>query len=252
MAEIREDDLFTQPDISYMGECAICFLPLSLDLTKCSLMACCSKTICIGCNFANTKRENEEGLENRCAFCREPTATSGEEADKRILERIKKKCPVAMREMGKKGFNKGDYDTAFKYYTNAAELGDAGAHYYLSFMYHLGDGVEKDTKNARYHAEQAAIAGHPNARYNLGAEEMNNGNFDRAVKHFIIAANLGDSESLKCLKMLYTGGDASKKDYADALRACQAAVEATKSSERERAEQAIKNGEASNEYAWQP
>jgi TPR repeat protein len=198
----------------------------------------------MGCSIANMKHENEEGLENRCAFCREPTVKSEEEAEKNITERIKKKCPVAMREMGKMYFNKGDYDTAFKYYTKAAELGDVDAHFHLSHMFHNGDGIENDTKKARHHAEQAAIAGHPTARYNLGAEEMNNGNFVRAVKHFIIAANLGDNDSLNRLKDLYTGGDASKEDYANALRAYQAAVEATKSSEREIAEEDVKNGKA--------
>ncbi len=241
-AEIRDNRLFTQPDESYLGECPICFLPLSLDLTKSNLMSCCSQKICMGCASANMKSEIEEGLENRCAFCREPLPITQEEGDNRGLERIKKICPVAMREMGKTRFNEGDYDTAFKYYTNAAELGDAEAHHFLSLMYHYGNGIENDTKKARYHAEQAAIAGHDKARYNLGAEEMNDGKFDRAVKHFIIAANLGESESLKCLKLLYTGGDASKEDYADALRACQAALEATKSSEREKAEEDVKNG----------
>jgi len=39
-----------------------------------------------------------------------------------------------------------------------------------------------------------------------------------------------------------TEGHASKEDYADALRAYQAAVNATKRSGRERAEEAMKNG----------
>jgi TPR repeat protein len=65
---------------------------------------------------------------------------------------------------------------------------------------------------------------------------MDNGRYDRAKKHWIIAANLGDHDSLKCLKKLYADGHASKEDYASALRAYQAAVEETKSAEREEAE----------------
>jgi hypothetical protein len=50
---------------------------------------------------------------------------------------------------------------------------------------------------------------------------------------------------LTCIKRLYADGLASKEDYASALRACQAAVDATKSPERERTEEAIKKGEVS-------
>jgi TPR repeat protein len=109
-------------------------------------------------------------------------------------------------------------------------------------MYRNGKAVEKDTKKYIYHLEEAAIGGHPEARHNLGCIETNNGNFERAVKHFIIAANLGNDGSLKSLRELYADGHASKEDYASALRAYQAALEAAKSAEREKVEKAIKSG----------
>src|SRR6056300_651088 len=34
MAEIRDDRLFRQPEISHLGECPICCLPLPLDVKK--------------------------------------------------------------------------------------------------------------------------------------------------------------------------------------------------------------------------
>ena len=117
-----------------------------------------------------------------------------------------------------------------------------GAHFRLAEMYCEGKGVEKDTEKEVYHLEEAAIGGHPNARHNLGIEELNNGRFERARKLFIIAANLGYHDSLKELKELYTKGHASKEDYAGALHAYQATVDATKSIEREKAERAIENG----------
>ena len=52
------------------------------------------------------------------------------------------------------------------------------------------------------------------------------------MKHWIIAANLGYDESIKALKEAYKGGDVSKEDLAAALRAHQAAVDATKSPQR--------------------
>jgi tetratricopeptide (TPR) repeat protein len=235
-AELRDRDLFAQPDGSHLGECPICCLPLSLNMTKSGFMGCCSKMICLGCAYANQKREFEAGLEKRCAFCREPLPKSKEEWHKRIMNRIKKNCPAAMYQMGQKRKLEGDYKTALKYFTNAAELEYAAAHYSLSMLYHNGQGVEKDDEKRMYHWEEAAIGGHPTARHNLGIYDGNNSKFERARKHFIIAANLGYNKSLNALKELYTEGHASKEDYADALRAYQAAVDETKSTMREVAE----------------
>jgi TPR repeat protein len=45
-----------------------------------------------------------------------------------------------------------------------------------------GNGVEKDEKKELHHLEEAAIAGHPVARHNLGCYEGMNGRMERAVK----------------------------------------------------------------------
>jgi TPR repeat protein len=172
-------------------------------------------------------------------------STSKEGAEKNRLERVKKNDPVAIRVMGKKHYRRGDHENAFKYWTRAAGLGDAEAHFNLSVMYYKGEGVDRDEKKQVYHLEEAAIGGHPAARHNIGVLEETNGRFGRARKHWIIATNLGFNDSLKLLRKLYADGHASKEDYADTLRAYQAAVDAMKSSERERAEEAIKKGEAS-------
>ena len=60
------------------------------------------------------------------------------------------------------------------------------------------------------------------------------GSKERAVKHFIIAANLGHDESLQRVKNEWRV--LSKDDFAAALRAYQAAVDATKSERREAAD----------------
>ncbi len=237
-------DLFTLPDSSHLGECPICFLPLPIEqkkstLSKYSLMSCCSKYICNGCNIANQMREIAAGLKPRCAFCREPISKSQEESDKRMTmtKRVKKNDQVAMRFMGnKKRCHEGDYKGAVEYLTKAAELGEAEAHFNLSTLYREGRGVDKDMKKYTYHLEEAAIRGHPGARHNLGCLEADNGRCERAAKHFIIAANLGYEDSLQKIRELYADGHASKEDYADALRAYQVAVDATKSTEREAAE----------------
>jgi TPR repeat protein len=200
-------------------------------------MECCSKLICDGCHHANVKRETEARLEHRCAFCREPAPQSDEEIEKRKMERVKKNDPVAMAQMGKKHDKERDYGKALEYWTKAAELGDVEANAFLGSMYYDGRGVEKDKKKAIYHLEQAAMGGHPWARVLLADYEMkNNGRFKRAAKHYIIAANLGEDDSLKPIKDLFVKGIVSEEEYAAAIRGHQAAVDATKSPEREEAD----------------
>jgi tetratricopeptide (TPR) repeat protein len=238
LAELHDDELFTQNDSSQLGECPLCCLPLSIDARKSSMMSCCCKVICNGCNYANQKREFEQGLEPRCAFCREPSPKSDEEHNKNVMERIKKNDPVAMTQMGKIHEKEGDFGKALEYWAKAAELGDADAHCGLGMLYYNGTGVEKDEKKFVYHFEQAAIGGHTSARGLLAAHEIENGRSERAVKHCIINANLGCDESLKYIKMLFVQGVASKEEYAAALRGYQAAVNETKSAERDKAEEA--------------
>jgi tetratricopeptide (TPR) repeat protein len=236
LAELRDRDLFTMPDGNHYGECPICCLPLPIDATTTMINTCCSKYICIGCDYANKKREIEAGLKMRCAYCREPMEKSDKEFDKQRMERVKKNCPAAMNHMGKQHRDEGDYETALEYFTKAAELGNASAHYSLSFRYREGEGVEKDKEKEIHHLEEAAIRGHPVARNDLGCEEAENGRFERAKKHFIISANLGYHNSLSNVKRLYVEGNASKEEYLGALRAYQAAVNEAKSAERDEAE----------------
>jgi TPR repeat protein len=151
------------------------------------------------------------------------------------MERAKANDPVAMCQMGKQCRDEGDYEGAVKYFTKAAALGNIDAHFELSGAYCYGRGVEKDKKKEIYHSEEAAIGGHPKARNNLGCYENENGRRERAVKHFIIAANLGHDDSLETLKKGFMIGLVNKEDYAAALRGHQAAVDATKSKQREEA-----------------
>ncbi len=235
-AEIRDDRLFTQPEESHLGECSICCLPLPLDENKWRINACCCKRICNGCNYADKKRELEAGLEPKCAFCREPAPKSQEDTDARNTKRVKANDPIALLHVGKNCYDEGDLEGAFEYYTKAAKAGEIGAHHNLSIMHRLGEGVEKDEKKEVYHLEIAAIGGHPDARHNLGCYEGNRGRLKRAMQHFIIAANLGSDEALEEVKKGFRWGVVSKDDYEAALRCHQAAVDATKSKQRDEAE----------------
>jgi tetratricopeptide (TPR) repeat protein len=234
-AELRDEILFRQPESSYFGDCPICFLPLPIDQSKSSITGCCSKTICNGCCYAHALRNL---LKETCPFCRHPAAKSQAEAALDLMKRIEKNDPVAMRQMGGMRYEEGDYISAFEYLTKAAELGDMHARAELAYMYCKGKGVDKDERKALYHWEEAAIGGHPVARHNLAAIEMKNGRPERAVKHFIIAANLGDDHSMKELWECYEKGYVSKDDLSVTLRAHHTAVNATKSPQRKAAEEA--------------
>ncbi len=126
-----------------------------------------------------------------CPFCREPILDGEEENRKRVMERVKTNDPAVMHQMGIIRFNEGDIDKAVEYLKEAGELGDAAAHYQLGCMYYIGEVVEKDLEMGIYHWKEAAIGGHPQARHYLAIIEGNNGNTERAVKNFIIAASLG-------------------------------------------------------------
>ena len=235
VAELRDEILFKQPESSHLGDCPICYLPLPLDRSKSCLYSCCSKHICVGCDHANKKREAERRLEQRCAFCRTDLPKTMEEVNEQMMRRIEANDPIAMCYMGSKRCKEGDYKSAFEYFTQAAALGDGAAHYQLSMMYYNGIGVEKDQRRELYHTEQAAIGGHPKARQNLVCLEGENDQHNRAVKHLIIAAKLGYDKSLEHAKALYKAGLVSKEDFAVALRGHQAAIDATKSPQREEA-----------------
>ena len=232
LAKLRDDNLFKMPDGSHLGECPLCCLPLSLDLELSSLTSCCSELICDGCCYANAKSNGGE----RCPFCREPYAMSMEEAERNVAKRIKAGDPVAFRQKGIEAKIAGNYIVALDYLTKAAKMGDAESHYQLGEMHYAAQGMERDMKKAIYHYEEAAIGGHTTARHNLGTFENNNYlRYDRAVKHYIIAASLGFDPSLSALQDLYKIGRVKKEDLAAAFRAHHAAVEGTKSSQREEA-----------------
>ena len=234
-AELKDEILFRQPESNHYGDCPICCLPLPLDAQESTMYSCCSKYICLACSHANIKREFEGRLERKCPFCRTALHKTDEESKERLMKRVDANDPVAMREIGLERYHKGDYMAALEYSAKAAALGDADAHFHLSTLYLFGLGVEKDEKKQKHHLEQAAIGGHPGARHNLALLEGRNCQHNRAAKHWIIAAKLGCDESLEAVKNLCKDGCVSKEDFAATLRGHHAAIEATKSPQREAA-----------------
>ena len=79
------------------------------------------------------------------------------------------------------------------------------------------------------------MRGNMNARSNLGSMEADLGNFDRALKHLMIAVRGGWSDSLGITKQMYSKGHATKDDYTKALQLYQTYLGEIKSNQRDEA-----------------
>ena len=241
-AELRDELLFKQPESTHFGDCPICCVPLSLDHDKSSLTSCCCVYFCDGCAYANQMKGAVSRNEPLCPFCRVPYVRSVAEAERNVQKRIEAGNRDAIRQKGVEAFKVRNYGEALELLTKAANMGDIAAHHYLAGMYVAGQGVERDEKKALHLCEEAAIGGHPEARFNLGATDARHLRYDRAVKHFTIAASQGFGEALETLKEIYKEGSGlvSKEDFAKVLRAHHAAIAATKTPQREEAAKAAK------------
>ena len=232
--ELHDEKLFKQPLPN--EDCPICMLPLPTLLSGHSYKSCCGKIICSGCIHAVAIRDGGVGL---CPFCRAPTPTA-----KEIIEQMKKRMELddveAMMWLGicyYEGDNElpQDINKALELWHQAAKLGHAPSYYSIGMAYLNGDGVGRDEKKARHYWELAAMRGHVSSRHNLGIFEGRTGNLDRALKHFMIAAGCGDKDSLEMIKKMFMNGQATKDDYAQALRAYQTCLVEIKSKQRDEA-----------------
>ena len=234
-AELHEEQLFQQPPLK--EDCPICMLPLPSLHTGSKYKVCCGKDICSGCIHAVALRDNGVGL---CPFCRTPTPDSKEELVKRTKKRVEVGDAHAMFNLGC-NYRKGDfglpqdYEKALEFWHKAGELGYARVYHNIANAYHFGKGVERDEKKADHYDELAAMGGHVTARHNLGVFEDHAGNWDRAIKHWLIAAGDGYDDSVKHIQKLFMAGCATKEDYTRALQAYQAYLDEIKSDQRDKA-----------------
>ena len=237
--DISDDELFKQPPPK--EDCPICLLRLP-TLEKGSMYyACCGKIICSGCCYAPVYDNlGNEINEKKCPFCRTPVPSSDEEYKKRLQKRVELDDAEAILMLGcnyrdaDDGFPQ-DYDKAMELFVRAGELGCAESYSGVGYAYSNGRGVEIDKKKANHYYKLSAMRGNVNARYNLGLDEEDEGNMNRALKHYMIAAEGGEPDSLKEIQTLYMNGHATKDDYAKALRAYQTYLAEIKSIQRDAA-----------------
>ena len=92
-----------------------------------------------------------------------------------------------------------------------------------------------DKATAAEYYKKAAMQGHVLSRHNLGCCEGDKGSYDRAVRHWLISAKMGDKESVQEIKKAFMAGVATKGAYAEALKGHQDALEVMKSHDRDEA-----------------
>ena len=113
-----------------------------------------------------------------------------------------------------------DMTKANELWLKAGELGCARGYSELGYSFSNGMGVGADKKKAKHYYEIAAMKGDVQARYNLGLSESKAGNHhQRALKHMIIAARAGHTESLDVIKAGYMNWLVKKDAYENTLRA---------------------------------
>jgi len=235
VAELHDEALFKQPPPK--KDCPLCFLRIPSLESGSKYHLCCGQLVCSGCVHAVFTRAKGVSL---CPFCRTPAFINDENITKRIEKQVQSKDPIAVYDLGcyyRDGFNGFPHDRkkALEHWHQAAELGNATGYNNIGWAYESGEGTEIDEKKANHYYELGAMTGNVNARYNLGINEGNAGNYDRALKHHMIAAAHGDTDSLKQVKQLFMDGYATKDDYTKALRSYQTYLGEVKSDQRDKA-----------------
>ena len=235
-AELHDEALFREPPPEY-GDCPICFLRLPTMDDGRRYMSCCGKILCCGCDHADV----HDNLGNvivgtKCPFCR----THATRSDEEVIERLKKRMEVGDANafsmvgcyyyLGRYGLLQNSAK-AVEFWHKAGRFGYKN----IGHAYSNGDGVERDKKMAKHYYELAAMEGEVTARNNLGVDEYNAGNYDKALKHFMIAVRGGDTHSLKAIQRMYTDGHVTKDHYATALRSHQVYLNEIKSDQRDKA-----------------
>ena len=119
-------------------------------------------------------------------------------------------------------YDRKDYPTALAGYQNAAELGNAEAQYYLSFMYLEGKGIAPDTRKALLWMQKAAGGGFTPAQVQMGLKHLAGSGVSRdpvkAHAFFEKAAQSENPEAQYFLAVMAATGQGTTRNTDQALR----------------------------------
>ncbi|EJK47105.1 hypothetical protein THAOC_34201, partial [Thalassiosira oceanica] len=241
----RRKALFGEP--RPLAECPLCMNAMPFDVEERRYFLCCGKTTCMSCytHYAfnaeanRMRRQNDNGhnepVDLPCPFCRCSEEMDLDE-ESVLSERIEKSelngCfdHQAAFELGQHHYDSAYYGSdwkasAMKWWKKAAKHGNELAAYELALIYtgseHAKFTVREQADLGKSYMEEAAIAGHPKARYWLGLHEMNQ---ERAMSHFTLAARYGCKTSLDLVVKGYRSGIVTREDLDEVLRGHQDAT----------------------------
>ena len=211
--ELEGADLFAP--LPPTEDCAICLVPL--PKTGKYYQACCGKDLCKACYMENKEsinKQNEEKSAGKklvltCPFCREPETICPDEENARIQARCLQGDHNALAVMGNL-YRDGEYSIAkddlkaLDCFIQAVELGSADACNFIGKNYDKGIGVAVNKERSALFERLGALRGDMYARHNIGISEYYDlGNHEIGIRHWKIAAEAGDQDSLNALRKIY-------------------------------------------------
>ena len=114
----------------------------------------------------------------------------------------------------------GDFETAFKEFTIAAEEGLDLAQYNLGILYFTGQGVDQNFEEAFKWTKASAEQGHLNAQFNLGSLYLEGQGITKdnlqGIEWFTKAAINGHSNAAYSLAKVYQAGEFINKNLIQA------------------------------------
>ena len=111
---------------------------------------------------------------------------------------------------------RGDYQTAYREFSAAAEEGLDLAQYNLAILYYMGNGVDQDMELAFKWTEAAAVQGHVDAQSNLGSLYLSgtgiDQNLSKGLEWLSLAGRGGHAGSSFSLANMYNDGEPTQRD----------------------------------------
>jgi uncharacterized protein len=129
-----------------------------------------------------------------------------------MLAMIASPAPADVKA-GVDAWSRGDYAAAVKEWRQAAIAGDPDAQFNMGQAYKLGRGVPVDLQLAEDWYRRAALQGHLQAEDNYGLVMFQNGNRERALPFVEKSAARGEPRAQYLLGTALFNGDMVKKDW---------------------------------------
>lgn len=123
-------------------------------------------------------------------------------------------------ERGDAAYERGDFQRAFAYYRNSAELGHDYGQFMLANMYLSGKGTKRDKQAYVRWMEKSAESGYPPANYliGVGIYSKTPQNAELAIEYLEKAAQKEHAGAMHMLGLIWATGTGVKKSNAEALR----------------------------------